>query len=518
MRSGSSRARRLAAAGCAVALALNGCDTAVGPFEVLPPLEAASLDASAGTWSMVVLTGPTQIAVPAPAAVTSPAYLAELAAIKSAQAGLTRAQRSAVAYWSGGGVLRWNQFARELVARYNLPPAPRADGTYPAPDAENPFGDPMFPFANPPYAARAYSYLSVAQYDALKAAWHYKYLYNRPAPANVDDAIQALVPVSELPAYPSEDAVLSGVAADLLKVLFPAAIEEITLKAAEQRNAALWSGKATASDVSAGLALGKAVAAVFTARAAADGMRTAGGTPAAWQALADAVTAQGEIAWVSLESPRRPPMLPFFGQVRGWMMTPADFVAERPGPPPSTSSQAMLDEVAEVRRTVEGLTRDQLAIALEWNDGAATYTPPGHWNDITAELVRDARMSEVRAARTFALLNMAMHEAGVATWDAKFVYYNPRPSQMDPAIRTPIGLPNFPSYPSGHSTFSSAAAAVLASLFPASASDFAAMRDEASISRLYGGIHYRSDIDAGRVLGGRVATYTLNFAQGDGAP
>ena len=47
----------------------------------------------------------------------------------------------------------------------------------------------MFPFANPPYAARAYSYLSVAQYDALKAAWHYKYQYNRPAPANVDDAI-----------------------------------------------------------------------------------------------------------------------------------------------------------------------------------------------------------------------------------------------------------------------------------------------------------------------------------------
>lgn len=511
-------AARLTFVAGTAALIIGGCDKSVGPFEVLPPLDASSLDASAGSWGMIVLTGPTQVTVAAPTPVTSAAYVAELAAIKSTQANLTGAQRQAIAYWSGGGVLRWNQFARELVARYNLPPAPRADGTYPAPDAENPFGDPQFPFANPPYAARAYSYLSVAQYDALKSAWYWKYQHNRPSPAKVDNAVQALMPVSDLPAYPSEDAVLSGVSADLLKVLFPAAIEEITLKAAEQRNAALWSGKATASDIAAGLALGKAVAAVFTARAGADGMRTAGGSTAQWQALADGVTAQGEIAWVSQETPRRPPMLPLFGQVRGWMMTPSDFVAARPGAPPSTSSQQMKDEVAEVRQTVNTLARGKLAIALKWNDGAGTYGPPGHWNDITAELVRDARMSEVRAARTFALLNMAMLDAAVGCWDAKFFYYNPRPSQMDASIKTPIGLPNFPSYPSGHSTFSAAAASVLSYLFPSGAASFDAMRDEAGISRMYGGIHYRSDIEAGKAHGGRIATYTLNFAQNDGAP
>ena len=89
---------------------------------------------------------------------------------------------------------------------------------------------------------------------------------------------------------------LSGVTAELLKLLFPAAVEEITRKAGEQREAALLSGRATASDIAAGLALGKAVAAVFVARAGADGMRTAGGTPAQWQALADAAAARGEIA------------------------------------------------------------------------------------------------------------------------------------------------------------------------------------------------------------------------------
>ena len=75
---------------------------------------------------------------------------------------------------------------RELVARYNLPPAPRPDGTYPPPDANNPFADPVFPFANPPYAARAYSYASLAIYEALKVAWAYKFQYNRPAPHQVD--------------------------------------------------------------------------------------------------------------------------------------------------------------------------------------------------------------------------------------------------------------------------------------------------------------------------------------------
>src|SRR5688500_7806207 len=129
---------------------------------------------------MIPLPSPTQIAVAPPAAVTSDAYLSEVEAVEWAQANLTAAQRRVIAYWSSGGVLRWNQFARELVARYNLPPAPRADGTYPVPDAENPFGDPSFPFANPIYAARAYSYMSAGQYDALKAAWHWKYQYNRP--------------------------------------------------------------------------------------------------------------------------------------------------------------------------------------------------------------------------------------------------------------------------------------------------------------------------------------------------
>ncbi|HEX9250378.1 MAG TPA: phosphatase PAP2 family protein [Gemmatimonadaceae bacterium] len=506
----------VAVASCAVAL-VGGCDKSIGPFEVLPALDPSSLDPAAGSWHMILLTGPTQLAVPAPAPITSAAYVAELDAIKTSQANLTADQRKAIAYWSGGGVMRWNQIVRELVARYNLPPAPKDEGGYPVPDAENPFGDPAFPFANPVYAARAYSYVSAAQYDALKSAWYWKFQYNRLSPAKNDNSVAALIPVSGLPSYPSEDAVISGVTVEMLKTLFPAAVEEVTLKAAEQRNAALWSGKATASDLAAGLALGKSVAAVFLARAGGDGMRTAGGSAVLWKALADSATARGEIAWVSRDIPARAPMLPLFGQVRAWNMTPADIVAERPPPPPSTGSQLMKDETADVRRTVEHLTSAQLAIAQKWNDGAGTYSPPGHWNDVALEYVRDAKMSEVRAARVFALLNMAMHDAGVGCWEAKYHYFNPRPSQLDPSIKTEIGIPNFPSYTSGHSTFSAAGAVILSYLFPGGATSFAAMRDEAGISRLYGGIHYRIDIEAGKLHGERIAGYTLSFAQSDGA-
>ncbi len=515
--------------------------------EALYPYVPTNVDANAGTWLPIVLSANNQIAVPAPAAPNSAAYLAELASLKDIQSKLTSDQKKTIEYWSVGGVLRWNQIFRKLVAQYNLPPVPNPDGSYPLPDAENPFSNPQFPFSNPPYAARAYSYVSVAIYDALKAAWYYKDLYKttRPdSPYEVDNGVQALMPKIDLPPYPSEDATMSGAAAEMLKVLFPASVEEITKLAADQRNAALWSGRATDSDISAGLALGKAVTTVLTAnstgvftipgasgastttlsvnisvrgRFRTDKMGQAIGTPTDWKTLKDNAIAKGEIPWISLDVPARPPMLPKFGEVLAWNLSPAQIVSERPVPPPSTLSTQMKEELAEVKRYASGVTREQMAIVHKWADGAGTYTPPGHWNDIAEEYIRDAKFSEVRAARAFALLNMALHDAGVACWNTKYFYFNPRPSQLDPSIKTSTGIPNFPAYVSGHSTFSASAATVLSYLFPQGATGFNTMADEASNSRLFGAIHYRSDCKEGLSLGKRVGTYTVNFAQTDGA-
>ena len=325
------------------------------------------------------------------------------------------------------------------------------------------------------------------------------------------------MPDSGVPSYPSEDAVESAVNDVLLKLLFPTNAAEIDQHAADQQQAALISGRASASDIAAGVSLGNAVAAVFSARAANDGMKNAGGTAALWAQLAANAQARGEVAWVSQDGPPRPPMLPVFGQVKGWMMSPTDVLNERPGPPPSTSSAQMATETTEVRNVVANLTRDQLATVYKWADGASTATPPGHWNMIAVPYIQAAGMSDVRAARTFALLDMALMDAAIGCWDAKYTYFNPRPSQMDPTIKVWTGLPNFPSYVSGHSVFSAAAADVLSYLFPDGASYFTAQAQEAAMSRLYAGIHYRSDIMAGLAQGQRIGEYTVRFAKQDGA-
>jgi len=485
---------------------------------LLGPVRAtAATDANAGTWRMIVLTGPDQIYVPPPAPVNDAGYQSELAAVKSAQASMTKAQRQAVDYWNQGGVFAWNQILHGLVASADLPPEPNADNTYSAPSAANPFAFPQFPFANPPYAARSYSYVAVATYEALKVAWHYKYLYNRPTPFNAGGGVQAISPQSDLPGYPSEDGVVSAVSQTLLSTLFPTQVAIINQKAAEQQQAAIQAGRATASDIAAGVELGKAVAAIFLTRAANDGLKAAGGTQAQWDALAAAAVARGETPWRSMETPPRPPMLPLYGQVKGWMMTPDDFLKERPGPPPSTSSSQMAKELADVKYAASHITRAQAATSYKWADGASSPTPPGHWNVIADTYLQSTDWSEVRMARALALLNMSQQDAAIGCWDTKFAYFNPRPAQLDRSLKTQIALPNFPAYESGHSTFSAAAAVVLTYLFPQGAAYFNAQRDEAALSRFYSGIHYKSDIDVGVTHGIAIGGYTVRFAQSDGA-
>jgi membrane-associated phospholipid phosphatase len=126
-------------------------------------------------------------------------------------------------------------------------------------------------------------------------------------------------------------------------------------------------------------------------------------------------------------------------------------------------------------------------------------------------------MNPLRAARTFAYLNMAVMDAGVACWDSKYYYHYPRPIQTINGFKTILGTPNFPSYPSGHSTFSGAAAEVLAYIFPLEANNVRAWAREAAESRIYGGIHYRFDSELGIEQGQDVASYAITRAQADGA-
>ncbi|SHG64516.1 PAP2 superfamily protein [Flavobacterium micromati] len=482
-----------------------------------PQLNPNNNDELAGTWKPLLLTKPDEFSLDAPIATNSAAFAREINEIKSYQANLTTDHKKIIKYWSVGGVLRWNEIMRTLVAKHNRPPYQNADGTYPAPSAANPFANPQFPFSNPPYAARAYAYVSAAQYDALIATWHYKKLYNRAAPFAVDATLPVLVPKSTLPSYPSEDAVLAGVTVELLKLLFPTEIAYVQEKADEQKLYRILSGANVRSDVDAGIILGRKIAAKFIARAASDGSAAAIGNQAIWTQLQTQTAATGEIPWLSLDIPARPPMLPLFGIVKSFLMTPEMVVASRPVPPPSTKSVQFAKELAEVKNYEKHATRKSMEIVTFWADGVGTYTPPGHWNAIASETFVTLNYSEVRWARNLALLNIALMDAAISCWDAKYIYFNPRPSQVDSSIETLTGIPNFPAYVSGHSTFSGAACVILSHIIPRKAAEFAAMAKEASDSRMFGCIHYRSDCEKGFELGEKVGSFAVARARVDGA-
>ena len=122
-----------------------------------------------------------------------------------------------------------------------------------------------------------------------------------------------------------------------------------------------------------------------------------------------------------------------------------------------------------------------------------------------------------RAARVYALIAACMFDAFIASQDGKFTYWYIRPPQLDPAIVPLFPVPNFPSYPSNHSTFSAARSEVLAYLFPAHADFIRAVGKEAGDSRIWAGIHYPMDNVAGVQLGKSVAQVFISRAQSDGS-
>ena len=477
----------------------------------------SNLDANAGTWKPYVLTSSGEIAVAEPKAAGSAEYAAEIARLKEAMSAITPQQRDQVNYWGAGAAYRWNEIGRELAARYNTPPASDKDGKYPVPDAANPLADPKFPFANPPYTARALAYLSVAQYDALVSAWNYKFKYNRKAPSKTDESIKAILPVTDLPAYPSEDAVVAEASFQILKAMFPGEVPFLEGKLAEHKNSRLLAGVNVESDITAGAALGKAVGEKVMARARVDGMGAANNQAKTAEMIATAKQIGITEPWVSQEFPKRPPMLPTYGTVAPWNFDKATVVALRPSPPPALGSEEFKKNLDELLNIAKNQTREQARIASYWSDGVGSYTPPGHWHKRAAVLCHDNNFSEVRTARTFALLGTAMQDAGICCWDAKYYYYYPRPNQMSSKVKTSVGLPNFPSYTSGHSMFSGAGAEVLAHIFPSEAEKLNAMALEASVSRMYGLIHYRFDCEAGLATGHKVGGYAVTRAKTDGA-
>ena len=180
----------------------------------------------------------------------------------------------------------------------------------------------------------------------------------------------------------------------------------------------------------------------------------------------------------------------------------------RPPPPPAFGSAEYLAALAEVRRISDTRTPEQVAIARYWNINQSGVSNAA-MNNLAVDLIRTHRKNDVEAARILFLMNAASVDALIGCFDAKYYYWFIRPPQADPLIMLPIGLPPHPSYPSAHSCNSGASTGVLAAEFPSERTRLADIAQEASLSRLYAGIHYRFDFVVGLALGESAAAKAM---------
>lgn len=236
-----------------------------------------------------------------------------------------------------------------------------------------------------------------------------------------------------------------------------------------------------------------------------------------------------------------PPLQPCWDRIRPMVLASSEECAPPPPPVYSTDPASELYELAfEVYQTRQTLTQEQIDVASYWADGpGATGTPPGHSISIVSGLVVEDGMDLMRAAEAYARVGIAVHDAFIGCWNAKYTHHLLRPityirDVIDPAWSPLLVTPNFPEHTSGHSTQSGAAAAVLTDLLGVrsftdtthgrhglappladrSFSSFDQAAEEAAVSRLYGGIHFRSGNDAGLSQGrciGRTIVERVEF-------
>ena len=362
-------------------------------------------------------------------------------------------------------------------------------------------------------ASRIYGVSAVALYEAVVAGA----LRNRSLAGQLNDL--ASVPQPKKHKKHHWPTVANATLARTIRGLFPSLKPENleAVNALEQRFAAHFQAEVGENTYERSVAHGRAVADAMLEWAASDGFSTLNNCPYAPTPVPG--------AWEPTPPGFNPnPLQPCWGQLRPMVLTHG---AECPPPghpafstdPGSQFAAAALD----VYRTGVNLTDEQKTIANYWADGAGqTGTPPGHWIAIVAQISRTHRLSLMASAEAFARVGIAVHDAFIECWYTKYVYNLQRPvtyinKHIDPAWRSYLTTPPFPSYDSGHSAQSGAASTVLTDMFgntpftdtihtdhglvpplpPRTFASFEAAANEAAISRFYGGIHYPFDNNDG---------------------
>ncbi len=454
------------------ALVVGACLAAATGCAEPSTAPALPAEAAAASWPTFVLTRADVLRPAAPPAGGSPQEAQELLEIQAAQRAVTATIDSMVRRHDGDPTSLWTRTAVDLLGVYwTILPDVRV--------------------ATPARSARLMALLHVAMHDAAVASWDAKWAYKRRAPARAAQGVRALVPVGDVPSYPSEHAAVAAAAHAILTAhALPGDTARLGAQMREVGAARIAAGAAWPSDVAAGYALGAAVAQRVLARAATDGASSpwTGSVP------------EGPYFWKP--TPARRVAVPFdalAGSWRTWVIPSAGAFRLPPHPlPGSPAFQASMDELRQL--AAGGRTTAQMDRARFW----ATEAPTARWDLFLESELERRYWSVPRKARARAWVSVAMYDAFVACWDNKYHYWLARPITMDPTLSTIFSTPPFPSYPSGHSTISTAAAEVMALFFPDQARRYHELAIEASNSRVWGGVHYRFDIEWGDTLGTRV--------------
>jgi hypothetical protein len=367
------------------------------------------------------------------------------------------ATQQAVKFWDDLATTRWNMRATNRLQQYGAPSNGQA------------------------WASRLLTYLSLAQYHAVLEATAPE---NRPGRASVDAAV-------------------ARASVDVLKNFYatfqPSLLPTLEAELREDEKAARWPGSAKL-DVDAGDAIGRAVALEVLALKGDDQY---GVVP-----LPPISTAAG--AWVPAAG--TPVVRSLYG-VTPFFLEPSELLF--PVAPPAIGSQALRDAAAEVYAIVNvpsELREEQEKLATKWNR-VSPFGPftAGEWNRTADELIQSHHRTEREAARILAYANVAAFDAQIICFTTKYYWWLPRPWQVDARIFPLVVFttPNHPSYPSAHSCISGAFSAVLSDAFPSERDMLQALLEEAGLSRIYAGIHYRFDVEVGQQIGAFAAAKAL---------
>lgn len=376
-------------------------------------------------------------------------------------------------------------------------------------------------FLFPPVAARAYAYLGVTLWEAV--------VPGVPGGRSLAGQLNGLVglpPAAHDLHWPT---VANAALASIMRGFYPGVRSRRAIQELEHEFQERFRSETSHGQFGRSVAHGQRVAAAIAQWSRGDGYRQFHDCPYS------PVTGPGQ--WQPTPPDFGAPIEPCWGSLRPFVLRSAADCAPRTHPPYSeTPGSAFYEEAIEVYETVRNITTEQRTIALYWADLAGqTATPAGHSLSITAQVLEQLDAPLDLAAEAFARVGIGESDAFISCWASKYHYNLVRPvtyinDLIDASWQPVLDTPPFPAYTSGHSNDAGASSTILTAMFgddvaftdhtnvslgfaPRSFPSFGAAANESAFSRLYGGIHYRSDIEGGLAQGSCVgrAVNALEF-------